>query len=405
MKVLYISSSPSEEEYKKIESKVKIKNANKNYGMPEASYKFHKLIIEGLRDNDCEIYSIIGRMISYKNHKGLIWKSKKIKAKKITYNHVFIINFPIIKQLLVCIETFFIGLFWLIKNRNNERLIIIDGAYVTLLPIVNLMCFFIPTNKIAIICDVYSYMDNVSDAYRDSNKIMSFLNFLIRQQYQKINGFVFLTEEMKFLTSFKNKPYVVIEGLSSSKIVEKKLSNNYIMYAGALNAEYGIKRLVEAFQTLKNKNINLLLFGNGNFVTEINKIEKLDKRIKYMGKKSLEEIYEYERNALLLVNPRPTDFEFTKYSFPSKTIEYMLSGTPLLTSKLSGIPKEYYNYVFTIEENSVESLSDSLSKIISMNKEELSSIGKKAQIFISQNKNNIVQSRKILDLVKQIHNN
>ena len=55
-----------------------------------------------------------------------------------------------------------------------------------------------------------------------------------------------------------------------------------------------------------------------------------------------------ELKATLLVNPRPTTEEFTIYSFPSKNMEYMASGTPLLTTKLPGMPEEYHQYVLAI---------------------------------------------------------
>lgn len=403
MKVLYISSSPSENEYNNIQSKVNKNHANENYGMPEASYKFHKLIIEGLIENDAQIYSLVGRSVSKKTHHGLIWRSKKEKNKKVKYNHVFFINLPIIKHLFICFQMFFLGLFWLIKNRKqDDKMIILDGAYITLLPIVNLMTFFIKANKISIICDVYSYMADVNDARTKKNKIHKVLSKIIKKQYQKMNGFIFLTEEMSELPPFKNKPYTVIEGLVDTTLQTKTKSENYIMYAGALRAEYGVKRLVEAFHKTNNENMELLLFGNGSYVEEIEKLSKIDKRIKYKGKKSLEEIYEYEKNALLLVNPRLTEAEFAKYSFPSKNMEYMLSGTPLLTGKLPGMPKDYYEYVYLIEDDSEKALENSLTEIFKKSKQELKEFGKKAQKFISNFKNKTIQTKKIIDLNKRI---
>ena len=38
------------------------------------------------------------------------------------------------------------------------------------------------------------------------------------------------------------------------------------------------------------------------------------------------------------VNPRQNNEEFTKYSFPSKTMEYLASGVPVVAYKLDGIP-------------------------------------------------------------------
>ena len=55
------------------------------------------------------------------------------------------------------------------------------------------------------------------------------------------------------------------------------------------------------------------------------------------------------KEAKLLINLRNPEDKYTKYSFPSKTFEYMVSGTPFFTTKLEGIPSEYYNYLYCID--------------------------------------------------------
>lgn len=58
----------------------------------------------------------------------------------------------------------------------------------------------------------------------------------------------------------------------------------------------------------------------------------------------------------VLVNPRSNNDEFTKYSFPSKTMEYLLSGSKVVMYPLSGIPQEYFEFITVVEGDSVEDL-------------------------------------------------
>jgi len=53
-----------------------------------------------------------------------------------------------------------------------------------------------------------------------------------------------------------------------------------------------------------------------------------------------------------------------RYSFPSKLIEYMASATPVLTTRLPGIPPEYEPYVYWIEDDSVEGIEHSLRAVM-----------------------------------------
>ena len=61
------------------------------------------------------------------------------------------------------------------------------------------------------------------------------------------------------------------------------------------------------------------------------------------------------KNADLLVSPRLPDDFTTRYTFPSKVLEYITSGTPVLSNKLPGIPVEYDDLInFTQTSNSDE---------------------------------------------------
>jgi glycosyltransferase involved in cell wall biosynthesis len=105
--------------------------------------------------------------------------------------------------------------------------------------------------------------------------------------------------------------------------------------------------------------------------------------------------------ATLLINPRPTNEEFTKFSFPSKNMEYMVSGTPMITTQLPGMPKEYHPYVFLFEGESVEGMKNSLKNILSKSKEELHQFGQEAKKFVLTNKNNQIQAHRILQFLKE----
>ena len=87
--------------------------------------------------------------------------------------------------------------------------------------------------------------------------------------------------------------------------------------------------------------------------------------------------------------------EFTKYSFPSKNMEYMVSGTPILTSKLPGMPKEYYDYVYLINDNSPKGVLKSLQETLKNDRKTLHQKGAYAK--------NVVQTRRILELCQEVN--
>ena len=213
--------------------------------------------------------------------------------------------------------------------------------------------------------------------------------------------FVFITEKMR--EKFLLRPNVIIEGFTDFNDYSDKPNNiignkNAIMYAGGLYEKFGIKMLIDAFMDIKG-DYELWFFGMGEMEEQINSSILIDSRIKYFGNRPNIEIIEFEKMAKILVNPRPSDNEFTKYSFPSKLMEYMVSGTPVLTTKLSGIPDDYIDKMYYIELETVNGIKDSILKCLSKSQEELDLFGIKTKIYVLKEKNNVIQINKLLKII------
>jgi len=103
-----------------------------------------------------------------------------------------------------------------------------------------------------------------------------------------------------------------------------------------------------------------------------------------------------------LVNPRPITEDYTKYSFPSKTLENMLSGTPLITTKLRGIPDEYNDYLIYFETDSIKGMANTLKEVVKINNDTRIAFGAESRNWIIVNKNPQKQTQKIIEMLKTI---
>ena len=139
------------------------------------------------------------------------------------------------------------------------------------------------------------------------------------------------------------------------------------LYAGKLYFRFGIRSLVEAFSLLQDSSYRLILCGNGDAVEYLQKCAMEDSRIILPGQVSPEKVQEYISSAAVLVNPRPNNEEYTKYSFPSKDIEYLSSGKPTVAFLLDGMPKCYQDFLYVVDPNRDIScaISDALKAAIS----------------------------------------
>ena len=120
----------------------------------------------------------------------------------------------------------------------------------------------------------------------------------------------------------------------------------------------------------------------------------------FFGKVDRADVLGLQKNATVLVNPRQNNEEFTKYSFPSKNLEYLSSGVPLVAYKLDGIPDEYDDFITYPSDDSASELANEIIKICNMSDDERKVLGSKARDFVFENKNKVKQAQKIIEFIK-----
>lgn len=216
------------------------------------------------------------------------------------------------------------------------------------------------------------------------------------------DAFVLLTEQMKEPLHVGDRPYVVVEGICSagaSLPLQPIPGKKVILYTGTLHYQFGIGTLLEAFSQIDDPTYELWICGAGEAEAEIRSRAALDHRIHFYGYVTKEEALRLQQQATLLVNPRTNEGEYTKYSFPSKTIEYMASGVPVLMYKLDGIPDEYDNYIYYVEGNSTDYLRAAIESVCNKTKQELDEFGLRAREFVLNEKNCVMQTKKMLAMI------
>jgi len=291
----------------------------------------------------------------------------------------------------------------LLKDKDNVHLIIygIHSPYLKAVEKIKQRNDKIKT--CLIVPDLPEYMsDSKNIIYR---LLKSIDKKIILKSFQYIDSFVLLSQYMAERLPIGDKPWMVMEGIynTNDNITNvPKEPYKTILYTGNLAKRYGILDLLEAFTKINSPDFRLWLCGNGDGLEKIQEIQKRDSRIEYFGILPRNEVLKLQKRATLLVNPRHSYEEYTKYSFPSKTMEYMASGTPTLMSKLPCLPKEYESYIYFFDDESVEGMKNKIIEICEKSQEELSEFGQKAAEFIHAQKNEIAQTKKIIEFISNL---
>lgn len=220
---------------------------------------------------------------------------------------------------------------------------------------------------------------------------------------RQFDSYVFITEHMSKVPVVARKPYAVVEGIYNNHqppLAEKTTEKNVIFYSGQLNPAYGMENLLEAFQQIyqDHKDYELWICGGGGLTERITQLSQTCSGIKYFGYVSGERVRELQAEASVLVNPRQNIGDLTKYSFPSKTMEYLASGRPVVGYQLDGIPEEYDAYIQYVPDNSVSALRDKLIEVCELTQDQRNALGQNARKFILERKNPKTMCQRIVDL-------
>lgn len=382
MHIVYAVTTCSDRVYSRLFANAPVKPAFQ-------AQKYHRLLIEGLAANarvDVVANPPVNRSLM---DRALIRLHPETEGGA-EYHYIPAIRNPAVKLLCVAAGTFFGTL----RYAKKDSAVVVDCLNRTAALFGLLAARVRGCRCVGIVTD----LPDMLEGGRFSKKIA---NFVIRH----CTDYVLLTQAMNERLNPEGKPCVILEGHADiamgrrPNLPENKTKPRVCLYAGGVSRQYGLENLVEGFRMADIPNAQLHIYGPGDYVEDLKRIAAEDPRVVYGGMLMNREIVEKELEATLLVNPRPTHEEFVKYSFPSKTMEYMASGTPVLTTVLPGMPREYHPYVYLIEEETAEGIARSLRQVLSQPKEALHEKGMAARNFILTEKNNVVQAKKILELL------
>lgn len=391
MNILYVASTCSREKYYEY---VESKGAR----VSQQAQKYNLLLAEGLAACDAHVRMISTRPINRAVDKRLWFKGEREQVNGVHFRYVPFINYPIWRN--VCLFFGVFGRVLFARGKRKETAIVCDALNISAAFASYIAAALRGFKTVGIVTDVPGQFSGFHNLPR-SQKI----NLAIMQHS---GSFLLLTEQMNEIVNPKKRPYIVLEGHADTAMAQKdndlaaKANKKICLYAGSLMKVYGIGDLVEGFIKANVPNTELHIYGSGNFEDELKRLSEQHDSVKYKGVAPNAEIVKAEIAATLLVNPRPTNEEYTKYSFPSKNMEYMASGTPVLTTKLPGMPADHLPYVYLIEEETADGIAAALRDLLPRDPAELHEKGAAAKAFILEEKNNVKQAEKLIQLIETV---
>lgn len=385
---------------------------NSKRGIQLAANNFQWDLVKGFDKNLQEPIKIMNIMFigSYpKNYNKLLIKgfefSHSLYSKDVNLGFL---NIPILKHFTRAFKERSTIREWVKSNSSNKKMVFIYSLDPRFVRIVKLIKRY--NSKVTICISINDLPENIMLGKNNQSIIIrlwkSYNKIRVRNGLKHVDCFMIVTKQIKEKLKLVNKPCVIIEALKDIETYPPKYrpikhdNIKRIVYTGSLIKKYGIINLLEAFLKIKELDYQLLISGDGSAKDTVIDYSKKDSRIKYLGVLSPDKTLLLQTRATVLVNPRQNTNDYTKYSFPIKNVEYLLSGNPVICYKLDGIPKEYDQYLLYVNDDSVCSLRDKIVEVCQMSTKKRNSIGDKGRQFVCENKNVEYQTNKILRMME-----
>ena len=200
-------------------------------------------------------------------------------------------------------------------------------------------------------------------------------------QAKHCDGYIALTEGLNFLFNPDGKPGYIFEGLVEDRSFPKtnEYKQDYLFFGGALMEKYGVYQLIEAFKILNPKDVELYICGHHIDKNMFKEATKGNPHIKYLGLLPASKVLEYESKSIACINPRPFTEDLDRFSIPSKVLEYMSMGRPVLSVKNTVLQEKFPDEVIWLDSANESDIVHGLKALFKLSDDKKDQLGLKAK--------------------------
>jgi glycosyltransferase involved in cell wall biosynthesis len=170
-----------------------------------------------------------------------------------------------------------------------------------------------------------------------------------------------------------------------------------VVLAGAMEEYNGVQLALAAFELLDG-HYELVVAGRGSYDDIVQRAATANPRIRWKGYIPFADLLQEYRSADLLLNVRVTTTIDTRYFFPSKLMELLASGTPVLSTCTGHVEEEFASVLYLLREETPAGLAAAIAAIA--NDPERRARGARAREFMLQNKTWDAQGQRLLRYIR-----
>jgi glycosyltransferase involved in cell wall biosynthesis len=153
-----------------------------------------------------------------------------------------------------------------------------------------------------------------------------------------------------------------------------------LLYTGTLSHYAGLDLLLDGFATTSRADCELWICGKGD-THRVEAAAARDRRIRYFGVLPEAELRALSRRAEAFLNPRAPEVIGNAHNFPSKVLEYLSYGKPVISTWTGGLAPEYRD-VLIVSEPTPKAFGKAMERVLGLSAEERRHVRDKTFAFL-----------------------
>jgi Glycosyltransferase len=364
--------------------------SRRTHVMPTQTHNFARNLVRSLTSTGAKVYLLSAFPVpNYPEYPDVLIRGRKIQQSGAQGLSLGFVNLMVFKHLTRLYSCATVGMRFARKVRPDVAMV--HGVHTPFLLFAVLLRLVLRVKICLIMTDPPGVIRSIDGSLSRFLKRLD--RAIVRLLASAFHGVIALTPALaeEFAPGTKT---LIMEGFVDEKIALPRQelmtakSQYTIAYAGGISESYGVRNLVLAFHRLEDANLTLHLYGRGPLEDWVRDQCVVDPRMHFNGAIAHQELIVNLRQVDMLVNARPADQPFVKYSFPSKLLEYIALGVPVVTTRLSGIPDDYFSLVEVVDDDSVESLERAMRSVYA-HRGEAEEKAERAQTYVVNEKSTL----------------
>lgn len=167
---------------------------------------------------------------------------------------------------------------------------------------------------------------------------------------------------------------------SRAESMEAMGGTRALLYTGTLSQYAGLDLLLDGFAETSRADCELWICGKGD-AQKVEAAAARDRRIRFFGILPEPELRALSRRAHAFLNPRPPELSASAHNFPSKVLEYLSYGKPVISTWTGGLAPEYRDVLF-VSDATPSAVGKAIERVLDLSEEERRNFEEKAFAFL-----------------------